>query len=105
MEPITSGLLIVSLLLAAWMCLPEVIVLCTWPCIRNGFEGGPREATARRCPDVDEDMFEEFAELGFEPVGVYWEEIRSGRTFRELIFAHPDHPGFGILYPNNQIGP
>ncbi len=105
MEPIAIGLLIASLLLAAWLCLPEVIVLCRWPCISTGFDGGPKEATASRCPDVDEDLFEEFAELGFEPVGVYWERAPFGRTFRELIFAHRDHPGFGMLYPNNQIGP
>lgn len=105
MESVAIGLLIVSLLLAAWLCLPEIIVLCGWPCICNGFDGGPKDVTASRCPDVDEDLFEEFADLGFEPVGIYWEKTRFGRTFHELVFANSAHPGFGMLYPNNQIGP
>src|SRR5262249_27366873 len=55
--------------------------------------------------DIDEDLYQKLAALGFGPVGVYWEKVKIHRTFQEFVFARPGEPGFAMLYPNHQIMP
>ena len=106
MEPVILILAVVSVLLAFWSCLPELWVLCRRPKIQNGFVGSPEEVAAGDCRhEVDEDLVEELAALRCQPVGLFWEKMKFGRIFHELVFANAKEPGFAILYPNRQIGP
>jgi hypothetical protein len=94
-----------ALLLAAWLCLPQILVLLKGPRIVNGFQGGPEEVTTYWLHDVDEVLSQQMLGLGFQPVGVFWEKEKMGRTFQEFVFACRTDPGFGMLYPNHQLMP
>jgi len=96
---------VASVLLAAWLCLPELLMLLRGIRIQNGFTEGPEEVTRWWLHDLDEDLCRQVAGLGFQPVGIYWEKTPLGRLFHEFVFASPEDPGFAMLYPNKQILP
>jgi hypothetical protein len=102
---VTLVLAVGSVLLAGWLCLPQLLNLERGPKIQNGFDGGPEEAGRYWLHEIDEELRDEIGRLGFQPVGVYWEKADLGRTFHEYVFAGPANPGFAILYPNSQIMP
>jgi hypothetical protein len=94
-----------ALLLAAWLCLPELLILWRGPHIENGFRGGSEEVTPYWLHEIDQDLYDQLTAQGFQPVGRYWEKAQLTRTFDEFVFAGPQVPGFGMLYPNSQILP
>jgi hypothetical protein len=96
---------VVSLLLAAWLCLPQVVILWRGARLEHGFLGGPEDVAPYWLHEIDEDLFDQLTALGFRPVGRYWEKVQLSRTFDEFVFASPEVPGFGMLYRNSQIMP
>lgn len=105
METSTIVLAAVSLLIVVRLCLPNVLVLLGRSPLQNGFTGGSEEVSAYWLHNVDENLYEEMLALGFQPLGVYWEQMPFTRRFTEYVFTRPGTYCYGILYPNDQIMP
>jgi hypothetical protein len=103
-NPVTY-LQLVSLLLALWLCLPRLLVVFRQNRIHRGFEGGPEEAGRYWLHGIDEQHYQQLAELGFKPLGIYWEKTDFGRKFQEFVYVAPTERCFAMLYPINQILP
>src|SRR5438105_8857674 len=96
---------ILSLLIVIWLILPNLLVLLGQSPVRNGWAGSAEDAGCHWLHGLDEDLYEGMAGLGFKPVGIYWEQMPTSHRFLEFVFARPGEPGYGVLYPNNQIMP
>jgi len=105
MENAVTYLQLVSLLLALWLCLPRLLVVFRQNRIHRGFEAGPEEASRYWLHSIDEQHYQQLAELGFKPLGIYWEKTDFGRKFLEFIYIAPGQGCFAMLYPDNQIMP
>lgn len=102
---LVTCLQITSLLLALFLCYPQLLVVLKRSQIRGGFQGGPEEAARYWLHSIDEEHFQQLAGLGFTPVGVYWETADFKRTFRQFVFTKPAERCFAMLYPRDQIMP
>jgi hypothetical protein len=105
MDAVTIALLIVSIMLALWLCLPRLLVVLGVVRLQHGFQAGPEEVSRYWLHDIDEDNFNQLTALGFAPVGVYWEQIGLSRVYLEYVFTSKQGDCFAMLYPNQQIMP
>src|SRR5579859_5228890 len=105
METPVIVLAVVAVLIVVRLCLPNVFIVLGRSPLQNGFSGGPEGVSAYWLNNVDESLHEEMLALGFQPLGVYWEQMPFTRRFTEYVFNRPGTNSYGILYPNDQILP
>jgi hypothetical protein len=103
----TTGLAlaIASTLIVIWLLLPNILVVVGLVKLRNGLAGGPQDANGYCTSRIDDDMYREMLALGFQPEGIYWEQMPFWRRFEEFVFTRRGEQCFGVLYPNDQIMP
>jgi hypothetical protein len=94
---------LLSLIIAVRLCLPNLLVVIGYSRLQCGFRGGPREVECYWLNDVDESLYQEMTALGFEPLGVYWEQMPFTRVYDEYVFVRRGDNCYGLLFPNHQI--
>jgi hypothetical protein len=99
------ALAIASTLTVIWLLLPNILAVVGLINVRNGIAGGPQDADGYCTSRIDEDMYREMLALGFQPEGIYREQMPFGRRFEEFVFTRRGEQCFGVLYPNDQIMP
>jgi hypothetical protein len=105
MEIPVLPLAIISLLIVLRLCLPNVLIVLGRSALQCGFSGGPEEVSAYWLNNVDESLYDQMLALGFQPLGVYWEQMPFTRRFHEYVFVRPGTHFYGLLYPDDQIMP
>lgn len=96
-ELLAASLLPLALICAAWICLPDVLMLLGKVRIQRGFSGGPEEV-AQHPEYGSTELCDELTALGFRPLGVYWETVSGHKMFHELVFTAADGDCFGKVY-------
>lgn len=96
LESLLTWILIpLSLLCAVWLCLPDALVLLGRVNIQRGFSGGPDDV-ARHPEYASEEVCREIEELGFVPLGVYWETLPGHKLFHELIYVSRERDCYAV---------
>jgi hypothetical protein len=85
-----------SLLLA--ICLPNLLQLVGWHRFHNGIYGGPSDVEPEGKGDLYAHYYGQLRQLGFEPLGVYWEQVIFGRPSQEFAFVLPKENCQAIVY-------
>lgn len=104
-DTMTLALAILSTFILSLVLLPNIFAVLGLTSVKNGYAGGPEDASCYWPDRIDHDLYQEMLALGFQPVGTYWEQFPFTRRFEEFVFARPGEKCFGILYPNDQIMP
>jgi hypothetical protein len=89
-ELLAHVLLVASLGLAVWLCLPELLFLLGLSRIQWGITGGPEEIPAGPWRGVPEQLLVELQALGFVPLGVCSEKLPAHKTFVSYVYAAPN---------------
>ncbi len=88
----------VSLVLAGWLCLPEVLKLTQLHRFRNGVRGGPEAMSLDDLPRQHAGMGFQLLHMGFRPLGVYWETDDPRRTATEYVYTSSEEGCYATLY-------
>jgi hypothetical protein len=83
---------------ALWLCSPQLLDLLGLGGFANGVRGGPEEMGDDRIPEGHAALAGQLRELGFTPLGVYWEGVRSGPTFEEWVYFSREERCYASLY-------
>jgi hypothetical protein len=94
----TSLLLAAAVTFAVGICLPDVLFLVGLTRIKRGILGGPDDALCEPGAIVTPQIAQQLAYLGFEPAGIYWEQMSAHKLFREAIFVSRNGDCFAAVY-------
>src|SRR5262249_29491054 len=94
----TLALATASLAWVGWICLPQVLKLTGLSRFRNGIRAGPEGVHLDKLPEKHADLGLQLLDLGFAPLGVYWESDDFRRTFTEYVFASEKEGCYASLY-------
>jgi hypothetical protein len=90
------GLQIVSLAVAIWLLLPDLLAGLGWTKVRGWIEGGPEEVLAS--PVVAGVLANQLTELGFRPECVYYERCGPSHTCREYVWYSQADRTYAAIY-------
>jgi hypothetical protein len=101
-QPDLQSLLTVVLQAAAaialfWLCLPNLLHLLGLA-FHNGIAGGPSDVEPDGTDASHEDLHRQLEALGFTSLGRYWEGMRFGKTFHELVYVCEREGCFAAIF-------
>lgn len=101
-QPDLLSLLTVVLQIAAafalfWLCLPNLLHLLGLA-FHNGIAGGPSDVEPDGTDASHADLHRQLEALGFIPLGLYWEGMRFGKHFDELVYASEQEGCFASMF-------
>ena len=79
-----------------WLCLPSFLTALRGG-VQNGVAGGPSDVMPDGPDGIPASLHQELLDLGFEPLGVYWEK-GLGQTFHEYVFVDPQRECCAAAY-------
>jgi hypothetical protein len=77
-----------ALIIAVWVCLPDVLFLLGLTRVRRGILGGPEAVRSGPGEVVTDEIAEQLDALGFVPAGLYWEQLPAHKLFRHPVFVY-----------------
>jgi hypothetical protein len=105
MDVLTLVVASVALAIIIHLSMRHVMVVLGRSPLRNGFDAGPDALNPELVPTLDADLFNEMLELGFKPLGIYWEQVSFSKRHQEYIFVRPGENCYGNLYRSDSILP
>ncbi len=91
-------LMVAGLALTLWICLPNLLRFAGCIRFRNGVYGGPAELEPEGKGELYASLYQQLIDLGFEPLGVYWEKVIWHHRSQEFAFVLRKENCQGIIF-------